>query len=169
MTIIAIDPSYNKDVGIAWIKNGKVKFDSVKIDKEDKKPKTRKLNRIAYKIFMFMIDKIIIRGAGASEYIFAIESQFMGYNPEMTMTLVELRGLVEGMIYMFFNMKDVNIVSVNPRAWQSFIGCNRMKSEEIKKRSIKYASELTKKDVSEDEADAICILKYIEQKENNWN
>lgn len=164
--IIAIDPSYDKAVGIAWLdKQGKLFFKSVELDKEDKKPATRNLGRIANKIYSFIMKEIMapIFPLKDERVIIAIESQWFGVNPKMTMTLVELRGMIEGMIYLFFEDK-IKIVSVNPREWQSeILHAGRMKSEEIKKKSVKYASNLTRKEVSEDEADAICILKHVEK------
>lgn len=163
---IAIDPSYNKNIGIAWTKDSKkIEFDSIVLDKCDKNPETRDIAKIAEKVFNYIIFVIKpkINLNNKTDLTIAIESQWMGLNPEMTMTLVELRGMIEGMCYLEFkNLFNLKLLSVNPRSWQSnILHIGRAKSEEIKKESIKYASDLTKKTVTEDEADSICILKHI--------
>lgn len=158
--LIAIDPSYDKPIGIAWVKNKKLYYDSIPLDKEDKKPATRDLNRIAKKIFKFIKD---LNPEQHSTLV--IEGQFFGRNVGMTMKLIELRAMIQGMALAMF--PDIEIRTINPRSWQSgILHAEHLKSDEIKKLSIKYASKLVNKEITEDESDAICILKYAEQ---NWN
>jgi len=168
--IVAIDPSYDKPVGIAWLKNKTIGSTLIELDKDDKKPETRSLYNIAKKI----VKNIELEWGYVDDLLVAIEGQWFGVNPKMTMNLVELRGILEGILnerVETFNSTNkekkvikLQIIVVNPHSWQSdILNVGKMKSEEIKKRSIKYASDLKKEKVNEDEADAICILKYAEK------
>jgi len=155
--IIAIDPSYNKNIGISWMKDKKLYFDSIKIAKEDKDPDTRDLGRIALTVFEY-ISKFDLDGSD----IVGIEGQFFGVNKGMTINLITVRALIQGMILVKY--PGIKVLTIDPRTWQAeILHAGRCKSVEIKEKSIKYASDLTRKKVSEDEADAICILKYIEK------
>jgi len=158
--IIAVDPSYTKNIGISWLDQKGIHFNSIVLDKADKDLDTRDLQHIAFKVFSF------ICGLNPQmNSILAVEGQFFGVNKIMTMRLIEVRALLQGMVIAKY--PSMKVVTVNPISWQSkVLNAYKIKSEEIKKLSIKYASDLTGKKVTEDESDAICILKYIEKNGN---
>lgn len=154
---IAIDPSYDKNLAIAWLDdNNKLGYKSIVLDPEDRDPETRDLQHIALKVYK------IIEILSPKKGVLAIEGQFVKFNANVALQLVELRSLIQGMV--LINFPNLKIVTISPRTWQAdILKAGRLKSAEIKKKSIEYATDLVKQAVSEDEADAICILKYIEK------
>lgn len=155
--IISIDPSYAKSIAIAWLDKNKVSYKSIELDVADKDLETRDLHRIALKVFNHIVSL-----NPEPNSIVSVEGQFFRFNPKMAMTLVEVRALIQGMILGRF--PSVKVITVSPRTWQAkILNASKMKSEQIKQLSIKYASDLVKKKVTEDEADSICILKYTEK------
>lgn len=155
---IGIDPSYAKCTAIAWSKDGKkIDFATVHVEKKELKKETRNLQTFALKVFNYILS---LEPEDSEETIIGIESQFFGRNAAMVMALIELRCLIQGMLLLKF--PKIKVISISPRIWQGkVLQIGRLKSEEIKKISIKKASLITKLNPSEDESDAINILKYI--------
>lgn len=158
--IIAIDPSYVKSVGIAWKKGEKIYKASVFIgDIKRDENLTLFLIEIGKRILEFI--KTICENE--KEIIVAIEGQWFGKNPKVAMGLIELRGIIQGMLISLY--PNVELYTISPKLWQhEILNIKNLKSEEIKKVSKKYAFDLLNEEVSDDEADAICILKFVENK-----
>jgi len=167
---IAIDPSYSKNIGVAWAeKNDKIRFNSIKFSKKELKKGTRDLKKIAKKVFDYLRKEIKI--VNNKETHIAIEGQFFSINAAMTINLVEVRSLIQGMILARYD--KIKQYTVDPRTWQAkVLHVSKMKSKEIKEISIKEANRITGKSVSEDEADAVNILRLMlndfEPLEINW-
>lgn len=154
--LIAIDPSYSKKLGIAWTNDGKeIEYTSI-WDKEDYAKETRDIQQMCLKAYDFLVDLI----ADNKDITVIIEDQYLGLNVRTYAGLLEMRAFLTGMLKSHYR-NAIIIKQVSPMTWHSKIFNNhKLKSEVLKEKSIKYASELTKKNPSEDESDAICILKY---------
>ena len=145
-------------MGIAWKKNNKIFFDSIELNNEDLNIETRNLRRIGFTVFDYIIKNIINESIN-DHHLIGIEKQWMGINPEMTMVLVELRGIIEGM---FYNYSNIEIVGINPRKWQTeILNVGKKKSKEIKEMSKIYGAKLTGKNPTEDESDSLCMLQWL--------
>lgn len=160
---IGIDPGYAKQTAIAWSPDKKIiKFNFISVDKSIIEKETRDLRRHAKIIFDFITKDIGI--TNSKETIIGIEGQFFGKNIGMTLELVEFRALIMGMLYLKY--PKCRIYTILPQTWQSFVlsAPRGTKSPEMKELSKIAAKKLTGENCSDDEADAINILKYIIEK-----
>lgn len=153
--LISIDPSYNKPIGIAWLDSGEIKYASV-LEKVDYNIKTRDLHKIALKVFDFLITLL----DNSDTKTVLIESQWLGRNPKMFSELLTVRVLITGLLLGKYR-DDIKVIDIMPITWQNkILNSYKLKSDAIKILSIKKAAELTKSNPTEDESDAICMLKY---------
>ena len=158
---IAIDPSYSKPPAISWSrdKNSEIFFDSVKFSKSELKKENRDLFQMAQKVFKYL-EKLIKNVNNKENISIAIEAQYFSVNKAMTIHLVEVRALIQGQILAKY--PKIKQYTVDPRKWQAnvlYIG--RAKSAEIKKISVEEAKRITGKNPTEDESDAIHILRFL--------
>ena len=156
---IGIDISFAKNIAISWTYDGEeLKFNSIKFEKSELEKATRDLQKMAKKVFKYMIKEIGI--TNSEDTHIGIEGQYFSVNPAMVMHLIEIRSLVQGMLLAKF--PKATLYTVDPRKWQArILHVARMKSKEIKALSVKEAERITKKQPTEDESDAIHILRYI--------
>ena len=156
---IGIDISFAKNIAIAWTYDGEeIFFDSIKFEKSELDKATRDFHKMAKKVYKYLVKTIQI--ANNDDTHIGIEGQFFSVNPAMVMGLIEIRSLVQGMI--LAKCSKANQYTVDPRKWQAkILHVSRMKSKEIKEISKKEAALITKKNPTEDESDAIHILRYI--------
>jgi len=158
---IGIDISFAKNVAIAWEIDGKVSYNSVKFEKNETAPVSRDMQHLAVRVFKFLTKDVGIKNENTCTI--GIEGQFFGVNPAMVMGLIEIRSLIQGMLLVKY--PKINIITVAPRSWQSYIlNSGKMQRAEIKKLSVKQASDFVNSNPTEDESDAINILRYILKK-----
>lgn len=72
-------------------------------------------------------------------------------------------------IYLWCYFNDIHCSTLGPSHWRSVLGGNfGRKREEQKKAAIEYVRRACNKEVSSDEADAICIgLAYLKESKKN--
>lgn len=77
--------------------------------------------------------------------------------------------MVQSAIYLWCYFQNIKCGVTSPSHWRSILGGGfGKKREEQKKAAISYVKEKSGKDVSSDEADAICIgFAYIEENKKN--
>lgn len=159
--IIAIDPSYNKKLGIAWYDTD-IHFASIGDSKNYKKA-TRNVYLLALQVLDFISS--LLNEDEPNTII--IEGQFCGVNKAMFANLVEIRALICGMILAKYRNSKVSIQVVQPNVWQNKIFKQKLRSADCKIASMEIAKDLTKQAPTEDESDAICILQYALEKITN--
>ena len=160
MTILALDQS-SKTTGWAIFKEGKL-IDSGIFSFTDKKISMR-LVKIKNKILKFIqeykVDEVILED---------IQLQ-----TEVTNNVQTFKALAEvyGVITETLEELKIPFETVYATVWKSKLGIKGYNRSVQKKNAQKYVSEIFKKEVSEDESDAICIgdYKLKIQNEMNWD
>lgn len=158
---IGIDISFAKNIAIAWQANSvkKVNYATVQFTKSELDKETRNLYLMAQKVFDFLQKQINIENS--EDIIIGVEGQFVNLNPNMTIQLVEIRSILQGMIFAIY--PKIKQLTILPRQWQAkILKVSRMKSKEIKEVSKKEASKFLGEKIDNDDiADSINILRYV--------
>lgn len=92
--------------------------------------------------------------------IIYIEETYMGNNPKTMRILTRLQGVV----YAWTMNHGCEFNTVTPTQWRKWIGFKQskgIKRDELKAQSVKYILENYELNVTDDEADAICIADAI--------
>lgn len=84
-----------------------------------------------------------------------IEETYTARNPQTTKVLTRLQGVV----YAWCMNNECEFNTILPTQWRKYLKFNQKgaKREQLKKQSIKYILENYNLEVTDDEADAICI------------
>ena len=89
----------------------------------------------------------------------AIESQYLGFNPSTAIKLSELKGILIGVF--LGQTPDGVVLDIHPKTAKSAVGVGNLKRDESKiavRKMVEYAFPLLKKkNLSEDEIDAVAI------------
>ena len=144
--LISIDSSSSK-TGWAVFDNGEYQ-ESGLIDLSKEKDSDHRIELMCKKIIQLLKEK--------SPSIVVIEKLNVGRN------MVALPALckVIGVVYCYSILSnDVFYYEIQPSQWRSKLGmqANGRKRDEYKKLSIQYAKKIAHKNITDDEADAICI------------
>ncbi len=140
--LIAIDPGTN-NAGIAFFEDKKL-IESKQLKFNPKTPLYTRLRALKQAVEAFLSNKGHINH-------FAIETPYIGRNPQSGLKLGQARGVI---LCIIFN-KNSEIIDISPQEVRSHYSVPPRSKKQDYQKIVKL--EFNKKDLGEDEADAIAI------------
>jgi Holliday junction resolvasome RuvABC endonuclease subunit len=152
-SLIAVDPGSNK-AGIAFFQLGKLKYS----EQLNFKASDSFYNRL--RALKWALERVCL-SFGIVD-MFAIETPFIGHNPQVGLKLGMARGLV---LSLAFEM-EAKIIDVSPQQTRAYYGVSPRAKKQDYQKLVKLES--GRKILGEDEADSIAIgytaLNLVKQK-----
>lgn len=148
--LITIDGSTQK-TGIAYFCNGKY-VEHVLLDFSKNKNMEKRFGSMSREIWSKLNDY--------RPNIIYIEETYMANNPQTSKILTRLQGVV----YAWCLNNDCEFNTIRPTSWRKQLNFHQgkgVKREELKKQSIEYVLHKYGLNVTDDEADAICIADAV--------
>lgn len=148
--LVTIDGSTQKS-GIAYFCNGKY-VEHVLLDFSKDKNMENRFESMSKEIWKKL-----------DEYrpnIIYIEETYMANNPQTSKILTRLQGVV----YAWCLNNDCEFNTIRPTQWRKLLNFQQgknVKREQLKKQSLQYVLENYRLEVTDDEADAICIADAV--------
>ena len=147
---MSIDGSTQK-TGIAYFCNGKY-VEHVLLDFSKDKNMENRFESMSKEIWKIL--------DGYRPNIIYIEETYMANNPQTSKILTRLQGVVYA--WCFNNNCEFN--TIRPTSWRkqlNFQQGKNVKREQLKKQSLQYVLDNYRLEVTDDEADAICIADAV--------
>ena len=144
--LVSIDGSTQK-TGIAYFCNGKY-VEHILLDFSKDKNMENRFESMSKEIWKKLDDY--------RPNIIYIEETYMANNPQTSKILTRLQGVV----YAWCINNDCEFNTIRPTSWRkqlNFQQGKNVKREQLKKQSLQYVLENYRLEVTDDEADAICI------------
>ena len=148
--LVSIDGSTQK-TGIAYFCNGKY-VEHVLLDFSKDKNMENRFESMSKEIWKIL--------DGYRPNIIYIEETYMANNPQTSKILTRLQGVVYA--WCFNNNCEFN--TIRPTSWRkqlNFQQGKNVKREQLKKQSLQYVLDNYRLEVTDDEADAICIADAV--------